>query len=199
MNILTCKTDSIESVQTVLKQSGQHWNSPDSIETVQTVLKLSRQYWNRLDSIETVRTVLKPSRQYWNRPDSIETVRTVLGPSGQYWNRPDSIQTVLTVSKLSKQYLNCSEANSLKPSILPGHGLHCAEKCGPFRLPLHCNRAKTFRTRKNFPVSDADALTGFLALWLIHLRLQYHDFNENLIWVYPSSSIWIFANSAKLG
>ena len=36
-------------------------------------------------------------------------------------------------------------------------------------------------------------------LLLIHLRLQYHDFNENLIRLYPSSSIQIFANSAKLG
>ena len=117
------------------------------------------------NSIETIRTVLKPSGQYRNRPDSIETVRTVLKPSGQYWNRPDSIQTVLTVFKLSKQYSNCSEANSLKPFILSGHGLHCEDKCGPFRLPLHVNRAKTFRTRKNFPVSNADALRGFLALW----------------------------------
>ena len=48
----------------------------------------------------------------------------------------------------------------MKSSILPGHG----DKCGPFRLPLHIKRAKTFRTRKNFPVSNADALTGFLAL-----------------------------------
>ena len=46
--------------------------------------------------------------------------------------------------------------------------MHCAEKCGPFRLPLHCNRAKTFRTRKNFSVSNADTLTGFLALCPTH-------------------------------
>ena len=146
-----------------MKQSRKYWNRPDSIETVRTVLEPSGQYWKRLDSIETVQAALKRSGKYWNRPDSIETVQAVLKLSGQYWNRPDSIQTVLTVSKLSKQYLNCSEANSLKPSILPGHGLQCADKCGPLRMPLHVNRAKTFRTRKKIPVSNAHALTGFLA------------------------------------
>ena len=75
--------DSIETVQIVLKPSGQYWNCPYSIETVQTELKPSGQYWNRPDRIKTVRTVLKPSGQYWSSPDSIETVRTVLKPSGQ--------------------------------------------------------------------------------------------------------------------
>ena len=146
------------------------------METVRTVLKPSGQYWNRPDRIKTVRTVLKPSGQYWNHPDSIETIRTVLKQSGQYWNRPDSIETVRTVSILSRNNHNCPETNS----ILPGCSLHCADRCGPLRLPIYINRAKTFRTRKNFPVSNADALTGFLALDLsIDWERQWHPDTDN--------------------
>ena len=55
--------------------------------------------------------------------------------------------------------------NSLKSSILSGCDLHCLDKIEPLRLTLYTIRANIFRTRKNFPVSNADALTGFLALW----------------------------------
>ena len=56
--------------------------------------------------------------------------------------------------------------NSLKPSMLSECDLHCLDKIciWPLRLPLHTIRANIFRTRKIFPVSNADALTGFLAL-----------------------------------
>ena len=54
--------------------------------------------------------------------------------------------------------------NSLKPSMLSGCDLHCLDKIGPLRLTLYTIRANIFRTRKFFPVSNADALTGFLAL-----------------------------------
>ena len=33
-------------------------------------------------------------------------------------------------------------------------------------------RAKTFRTRKNFPVGNADAPTGFFCLWRKSLQLE---------------------------
>ena len=55
--------------------------------------------------------------------------------------------------------------NSLKPSMLSGCDLHCLDKIWPLRLTLYTIRANIFRTRKIFPVSNADALTGFLALW----------------------------------
>ena len=51
--------------------------------------------------------------------------------------------------------------NSLKSSMLSGCDLHCLDKIEPLRLTI---RANIFRTRKIFPVSNADALTGFLAL-----------------------------------
>ena len=62
--------------------------------------------------------------------------------------------------------------NSLKPSMLSECDLHCLDKIWPLRLPLHTIRANIFRTRKIFPVSNADALTGFLALWK---RVQNYD------------------------
>ena len=155
--------------------------SPNSIETIRTVMKPSGKYWNCPDSMETIRTVLKPSGQYWNHPDNIAIVRRVFKLSKQYFRCPNSIQTVQTVFKLSKQYLNCangiqtvpkqsklSEANSLKPSILPGNGLHCANKCWPFRLLLHINRAKSFRTSKFFPFSNNDGVFGSLLGWRLH-------------------------------
>ena len=55
--------------------------------------------------------------------------------------------------------------NSLKPSMLSECDLHCLDKIWPLRLPLHTIRANIFRTRKIFPVSNADALTGLLSLW----------------------------------
>ena len=57
--------------------------------------------------------------------------------------------------------------NSLKPSMLSECDLHCLDKIciWPLRLPLHTIRANIFRTCKIFPVSNADALTGFLSLW----------------------------------
>ena len=70
--------------------------------------------------------------------------------------------------------------NSLKPSMLSECDLHCLDKIciWPLRLPLHTIRANIFRTRKNFPVSNADALTGFLALCLQQPggKLPSHDF-----------------------
>ena len=54
--------------------------------------------------------------------------------------------------------------NSLKPSRLSKCDLHCLDKIWPLRLPLHTIRANIFRTRKIFPVSNTDALPGFLAL-----------------------------------
>ena len=111
------------------------WNCPDSFEIVQTFLKLSGQFWNYPDSFGAVRTVLKLYGQFWNRPDSFEIVRTVLKSSGQFWNRPDSLKNCQDSFKLSGQ--NCSFYNI---------------------------RAKIFRTRKNFPGSNATALPGFLGL-----------------------------------
>ena len=54
-----------------LQLSGHHWNHPGSFETVQTVLKLSGQNINLLASIETtaikvIRTVLKLSGKCWS-------------------------------------------------------------------------------------------------------------------------------------
>ena len=100
--------------------------------------------------------------------------------SGQYINCPHSIQTVQTVFKLSRNNQHRLEENSLKTSILPRYGLHCADKCGPFSLLLHINRAKTFRTRKNFPVNNADALTGFLALCTGHQAPA--EVADDLLW-----------------
>ena len=55
--------------------------------------------------------------------------------------------------------------SSLKSSMLSGCYLHCLDKIEPLRLTLYTIRANIFRTRKNFPVSNADALTKYLALW----------------------------------
>ena len=55
--------------------------------------------------------------------------------------------------------------SSLKSSMLSGCYLHCLDKIEPLRLTLYTIRANIFRTRKNFPVSNADTLTGFLAFW----------------------------------
>ena len=46
-----------------------------------------------------------------------------------------------------------------KNTILP-----LLDKTRPFRLTLYIIRANIFRTRNFFPVSNADALTGFLSL-----------------------------------
>ena len=82
---------------------------------------------------------INPYGQYWNRPRCIDTVYRVSILSGQYWNCLDSIETVWTVLKLSRRCIYCPETNSSEPSILPGYGLHCADKRGPFRLPLYIN------------------------------------------------------------
>ena len=50
----------------ITKYLWHNWNCLESIQTVWTVLKMSGQYWNRPDSIETVRTVSKLSGQCWN-------------------------------------------------------------------------------------------------------------------------------------
>ena len=71
--------------------------------------------------------------------NGFKTVWTLLKSSGQFWNCLDTIETVQTELKPSGQYWNKI-------------------------VPFYIIRAKIFRTRKIFPVSNADALTGFLGL-----------------------------------
>ena len=112
--------------------------------------------------------------------------------------------------KLSRNNLNSPEAiyisfyylNNLKPSILSVCDFQCPDKIGLFKLAIYIIRAKIFRTRKNFPVSNADALTRFLALWVtppesVSLTVSSQFFLMTFLnpcgrFEFKSNSFWIY-------
>ena len=115
----------------------------------QTVCKLSRLSGNFLDCPETFQTVWKLSRLPEIFPCCPETFQTVRKPSKLSGIFPDSSETFQTVRKLSR---------------LSGSFPDCPKTFAIFLLDFGPNLyicAKTFRTRKNFPVGNANAPTGF--------------------------------------
>ena len=156
---------------TVLEPSGQFQNCSDSFRTVRTVSEPSGQFQNRPDSFRTVRTVSRPSGQFQkdrlvseppgrflNCPDSFRTVRTVLEPSVKFFNSLDyldknwTVQTVVIIIisfyfNMKELYSYCLDVNqSLNRWI------------GIFGMIIFTICAKNFRTRKNFPDSNASLL-----------------------------------------
>ena len=73
--------------------------------------------------------------------------------------------------------------------------LHCLDKIWPLRLPLHTIRANIFRTRKDFPVSNADALTGFLALCTAHGWCSLTMYNQLILF---SKADYILMNTMPI-
>ena len=128
-----------------LEKCGLLWPHPENWQTsgkIRTVLKSSRKLavtWN-------IRTVLKSSGKLaviWKNPDSFEIIRKIgchLEKSGQFWNNLENWQS-------------------------SGKIWVVLNVLGQLTRYFSVIRAKTFRTRKNFPGSNATLLPRFLGLW----------------------------------
>ena len=126
---------------------------------------------NRPYSFKTIRTVSEPSGQFQNRPESFRTVRTVSEPSGRFQNRPDSFRASgkfcnsLDSFKTVRTVLNSAVRTKIRLSRLKELHSYCVDVnqslnrwIGLFGMISLTIRAKTFRTRKFFPDSNASLL-----------------------------------------
>ena len=145
-----------ETFQTVRKPYRLSKNFPDSSETFQTVRKVS---WlseifsmlsgNYSDCSQTFFTVRKFSRLSRNFLDSMEAFQTVQKPSRLSENFPNFQK----LSRLFRNFPDCPETFQTYAMFWLDFG------------PILYICAKTFRTRKNFPVGNANAPTDFFWLW----------------------------------
>ena len=128
----------LETFQAIRKLSRLSGNFLGYLETFWTIRKISGLSGNFPDYPETFQTILKLSRLSGNfpgYPKTFQVIRTFSGPSGKY---PDYPETFWTIRKFSRRY-------------------------GNFPVQFQGLRAKTFRTRKNFPGGNATLPPRFLA------------------------------------
>ena len=102
-------------------------------------------------------TVGKLSRLVRNLPDCPKKLSRL---SRNFSNWLETFQIVQKLSRLSGNPPDCSETFQTSTIF-----------CFDFELILWIC-AKTFRTRKNFPVGNADASTGFFWLWSVYQILE---------------------------
>ena len=112
------------------------------MDTFQTIWKFSRHSGYFPDNLVTCQKTWKLyilSRLYGKCPDKNETFQTIQKHSKQSGNFPDDQETFQKLQQFSRQVLDIIDKSRFS--------------------------AKTFRTRKNFPGSNAPAFSMYFCLW----------------------------------
>ena len=103
-----------------------------------------------------VRKLSRLSRNFPDRPENIQHIQKLSRLSGNFPDHPENIQPTRKLSRLSGNFLYHPE------NIQPIRKL--SKGSGNFPVQFQGLRAKTFRTRKNFPDGNATLPPRFLRL-----------------------------------
>ena len=127
-------------------------------------------------NIKTIRKLSRPSGKYPDYPETFQAIRKLSRLSGNFPDHPENIQPIRKLSRLSGNFPDHPEniQPTRKLSRLSGNFLYHPENIQPIRklskgsgnFPVQFQglRAKTFRTRKNFPGGNATLPPRFLRL-----------------------------------
>ena len=170
-----------------LEKSGNFWTHPENWQSsvkIRTVLKSSRKLaliWKNPDNFEIdwkIGSHLEKSGQFWNHPENAQSsgkIRTVLKSSGKLagiWkirtvlNSSGKLADIWKIWTVLKWSGNWQSSGKIQTVLKPSGKLEIILENldGQFKRFFSYIRAKTFRTRKNFPGSNATLLTRFLRL-----------------------------------
>ena len=168
--------DYLETFQILQRFSRLSGNFPDHPDNIQTILKLSSLFGNfpgYLETFEIIRRPFRLSGSFPDHPDTFQTIRKLSRPSGNF-------EAIRKLSLLSGNFTGYLEIFKIIPKHPrpSGHFLDNPETFqliwklsrpyGNFPVQFQWLRAKTFRTRKNFPDGNATMPRWFLCLCIKH-------------------------------
>ena len=152
--------------QFILKTLKKHvWNCL----TIQNNWRLSIHKLSRLS-----RKLSGPSEKYQYYSETFQAIQKLNRPSGKYPDYPETFQAIRKLSRLSGNFPDHPE------NIQPIRKL--SKGSGNFPVQFQGLRAKTFRTRKNFPGGNATLPPRFLRLWAVCWNLDVFRYLGKMFW-----------------
>ena len=157
--LIVFATKNLETFQAILKLStpfGKYPGYPKTFQAIQktfrTIRKISRLSGNfpgYPTTFQTIRKISRLSRNFPGYPDTFQAIQKLDGSSGKYPAYPETFQAIRKLSGQFGKYPDYLETfQRVRNSPLQFQGI----------------RAKTFRTRKNFPGGNATLPSRFLRL-----------------------------------